>query len=218
MDYWIWSLVCLALTYVSIKAYEKTHYFSKWGIPHPPEWPFIGSMLAMFIPRRHINDFIKYLYNTNKEAKYVGCHVFFRPAIIIRDLDLIKSVLVKNFDHFADRKTFVDETVDPLFGQNLNFLNGDRWREVRNMLSPAFTSSKMRSMYVLMQECAEKFTSELLKQYDNAEAVDIKDVFSRYTNDVIASCAFGIEVDSLKNPNNEFYHQAKECTVFKVRH
>jgi len=33
----------------------------------------------------------------------------------------------------------------------------------------------------------------------------MKDAFSKYTNDVIATCAFGIKIDSMKDPTNVFY-------------
>ena len=215
MDYWLAFFVIL-FAYAIIRAYQQSRYFSKWGIPHPPEVPFVGSLHGLFYPRRHVNDFIKYVYNVDADAKYIGFHVFTGATLLVKDLELIKTILVKNFDHFTDRKTFVDEQTDPLFGQNLNFLNGDRWKEVRNMLSPAFTSSKMRAMYVLMEQCARNFTETLVQKYADSEAVDFREVIGRYTNDVIASCAFGIEVDSLKNPDNEFYMQVKNAATFQA--
>jgi cytochrome P450 family 9 len=45
-------------------------------------------------------------------------------------------------------------------------------------------------------------------------AVEMKDLFTRYTNDVIATSAFGIECDSLNNPKNEFYMMGKDVTNF----
>jgi cytochrome P450 family 9 len=46
-------------------------------------------------------------------------------------------------------------------------------------------------------------------------AVEMKDLFKRYTNDVIATSAFGIGCDSLNNPKNEFYEMGKDLTNFR---
>jgi hypothetical protein len=46
--------------------------------------------------------------------------------------------------------------------------------------------------------------------------LDIKELFTRYTNDVIATTAFGLRVDSLKQPSNEFYTMGQEATSFGV--
>jgi cytochrome P450 family 9 len=44
--------------------------------------------------------------------------------------------------------------------------------------------------------------------------IDMKDAFSKYANDVIASSAFGIKVDSMSDPNNEFYQQGIAASNF----
>lgn len=44
--------------------------------------------------------------------------------------------------------------------------------------------------------------------------VEMKDAFSRYTNDVIASTAFGLDVNSLDNRDNEFYKMGKKSSDF----
>jgi cytochrome P450 family 9 len=49
----------------------------------------------------------------------------------------------------------------------------------------------------------------------NILAVEMKDLFTRYTNDVIATSAFGISCDSLSNPGNEFYMMGKNLTNFR---
>jgi cytochrome P450 family 9 len=46
----------------------------------------------------------------------------------------------------------------------------------------------------------------------NILAVEMKDLFTRYTNDVIATSAFGIGCDSLNDPKNEFYVMGKNIT------
>lgn len=217
MEILIFAILAAVITYVFIKAIEHNRYFDKWGIPQvKSSVPFLGFMGSNVFKREHMNDIVKKLYSVNKEAKYVGCHMLNTPVIAVRDLDLIKSVLVKNFDSFSDHKDFVEEANDPLFGKNLAFLNGERWREVRNLLSPAFTSSKMRLMFTLMEQCAENFMEQFLDIYGSKEAIDMKDVYTRYTNDVIATCAFGIEVDSLKDPSNDFYTHGRSATASGV--
>ncbi len=43
-----------------------------------------------------------------------------------------------------------------------------------------------------------------VKKKTKSFSVDIKDFFARYTTDVIGSCAFGIEANSLANPESDF--------------
>ncbi|XP_003423800.1 cytochrome P450 9e2-like [Nasonia vitripennis] len=214
MYYWICAALIAVLSYVILKAYQIRHYFEKYGIPQSPDIPFLGMLGMSILTGHHVNYIIKDVYNINKEAKYVGVHPFLKSAILVRDLDLIKSVLVKNFDNFADRTVFSSEESDPIFAKSLSLLNGQRWREVRNLLSPAFTSSKMRTMFTLMSHCAKNFADQFVKKYRDEENIDMKDAFTRYTSDVIATCAFGIEVDSLKDPNNEFYLHGRRSTDF----
>lgn len=203
----------LIFTYVVFKAYQFKSRFKKYGVPHPKEIPFLGRMGENIYRHEQTSILVKNLYNFNREAKYIGFHSFSSPVLLIRDLDLIKSVLVKNFDHFADHKKMVEELNDPLFGNNLTFLNGERWKEVRTLLSPSFTFCKMRGMFAIMANCAENFTEQFLKLHGHKEAIDMKDAFSRYANDVIASCGFGIEVDSIKNPKNDFYLNGKSASL-----
>ncbi|RZC39629.1 cytochrome P450 9e2 [Asbolus verrucosus] len=68
----------------------------------------------------------------------------------------------------------------------------------------------MRAMYILMDECARQLVDYFKGQSKNLIEVELKDVFARYTNDVIASTAFGIKCDSLKQRNNEFLLAGRE--------
>nr|CAH7720137.1 unnamed protein product [Callosobruchus chinensis] len=44
-------------------------------------------------------------------------------------------------------------------------------------------------------------------------SIETKDVFTRYSTDVIASTVYGVEVDSLQQPNNPFYMMGKQATI-----
>jgi len=51
-------------------------------------------------------------------------------------------------------------------------MEGQRWREMRNKLSPTFTSGKMKNMFPLVEECAKNFESYNRKHQN--ENIDIK--------------------------------------------
>ncbi|KAF2889773.1 hypothetical protein ILUMI_16400, partial [Ignelater luminosus] len=87
----------------------------------------------------------------------------------------------------------------------------DRWHNMRSTLTPAFTGSKLRMMFELMKECAENLTNYFLKQ-DGTITVEVKDIFSRFANDVIGTAAFGITCNSFEDKENEFYLMGQELS------
>ncbi|XP_070152267.1 cytochrome P450 9e2-like [Polyergus mexicanus] len=194
--------------------FKNVNFFKKHGIPYKTPFPILGNMAKTMFRRENVLDLVKNMYNLHLEAKYVGMFDMTTPIVVIRDPDLIKSIALKNFDMFPDHRTFIEEHQDPLFGKNLFSLKGERWRQVRPLLSPAFTSSKMKSMFKLMSSCAIEFSNYLAQMPTEKKMMEMKDAFTRYTNDVIATCAFGISVDSMRNPNNEFYVYGREATTF----
>ncbi|EFN63656.1 Cytochrome P450 9e2, partial [Camponotus floridanus] len=193
--------------------FKDLNFFKNHEIPHKTPLPLLGNMGSTFFRRQSTAEFVKSLYDLSPDAKYVGMYEFTRPPIVIRDPELIKSITLKHFDMFMDRRAFLDEIQDPLLSKNITALRGERWREVRSILSPAFTSSKMKNMFKLMSNCAIDFANYLMQLPTEKKTMEMKEVFTRYTNDVIATCAFGVSVDSMRNPKNEFYVYGKEATV-----
>lgn len=214
MDTWILLSLLVGIVAVYHYFFKNLDIFKKHGILHIPPLPIVGNLAPVFLRQLSMAKLVQKVYYLNEDAKYVGFFDGMNPIVMIRDPDLIKAIGVKNFEMFPDHRAFIDEINDPMFGKNLFSLRGERWRDVRNLLSPAFTSSKMKAMFKLMSDCAANFTDFLSKLPADKNVVDLKNSFTRYTNDVIATCAFGINVDSMKNPNNEFYVYGKEATTF----
>ncbi|KMQ91030.1 cytochrome p450 9e2 [Lasius niger] len=162
-------------------------------------------------------DFIRKMYNFNPDAKYFGLHAITTPVLLLRDPELIRSVLVQNFATFPDRFGF--DLNEPLLANNLFSLRGQKWRDVRDLLSFSFTSSKMKMMFTLMSECAVDFANFLSTSISAEKSdMDMKDAFAKYAIDIIATCAFGIKIDSMKNPTNKFFVYGKEVTNFIRTH
>ncbi|XP_046423561.1 cytochrome P450 9e2-like [Neodiprion fabricii] len=194
---------------------RKMNYFKRKGIPYVKGIPFIGNMSPAVFKQMSFAENVQRLYNAKRDVKYVGIFEFMNPVVMLRDPELIRSVTIKNFDNFQDHRNFIDEVLDPLFAKNLFFLQGERWRDMRSLLSPAFTSSKMKMMFKLVSQCGGDLADYLIAKASlEPIEVEMKDIFTRYTNDVIATSAFGITVNSLKDRDNEFYTMGKKATTF----
>lgn len=216
MDFFTLALITCAAYTIYLYFRQILHYFKDRGVPYAPGLPLLGNYLSVILRKKTVHQVNIDVYNLDPETKYVGFFNFNQPVLMIRDMDLIKDMSIKDFSYFPDHKTFVEMDLDPLFGGNLFGMSGDRWKEVRNLLTPAFTSSKMKTMYDLMIPCAETFL-DYIEKLPEAELnmLNTKELFSRFTNDVIATCAFGIEVDSFKHPQNEFYAMGKKTTAIE---
>lgn len=135
---------------------------------------------------------------------------------MVRDPEIIKQIGIKDFDNFEDHQSFTDEKIDSLWGNSLFLMKGQKWRQMRATLSPAFSGSKMRQMYELVLECAVGLVKHQQQRIEAKEKlnVEMKDLFTRYGTDVIASCAFGLKIDSFAEPNNEFFIDGKNLSDF----
>ncbi|XP_015177305.1 PREDICTED: cytochrome P450 9e2-like [Polistes dominula] len=215
MEDWA-MIIAFVIVLLSIYYYitKDLNYFEKLNLPYVKPWPILGNMGPTIFRQKTMVDLIVDTYNKYPEAKYIGFYDLGTPVFMIRDPELIKQIAVKSFDNFPDHRGFVDEVQDPLFGKNLFSLRGDRWKEARTILTPAFTLSKLKSMFKLMSDCGADFTEYLAKMPKEKRTIEMKDVLTRYTNDVLATCAFGISINSMKDRDNDFYVLGRVATNF----
>ncbi|XP_025157102.1 cytochrome P450 9e2-like isoform X2 [Harpegnathos saltator] len=205
------TLVIISVMKVIAFVYRQFTYWMKRGVPHILSF---GMFWTMFLRRLNFAEYCQYLYNYMPDAKYIGLMSMGTPLVLLRDPELIKNVMVKDFEHFPDHKTFLNEEVDPLFCKNIFSLRGNRWKEMRSTLSPSFTASKMKVMFELVSKCSCEFTKYLSDHPERCSSIDAKEAFRRYTTDVIATSAFGISVNSMKDRNNEFFLRGTEASMF----
>lgn len=176
-------------------------YWSRYGIPHDKPHFLWGSLRG--IGRSFsMGEKMKLIYEQHKpKSGIVGMFLMIKPVPIICDLDLIKTVLIKDFHKLSDRGLYWNEKDDPLSANILN-LPEDRWRFLRSKLSPTFSSGKLKLMMPIVNSLGDKLVEKLRES--DGEDVNSREIFSRYTTDVIGNCAFGLDCNSLNDPENEF--------------
>ncbi|XP_039310901.1 probable cytochrome P450 6a17 isoform X2 [Solenopsis invicta] len=160
------------------------------------------------------NGYLKY-----KACRIFGMCVFFKPVLIITDPEIVQTVLSKEFKCFQDRGVFSDETVDPM-STHLFSMNGQKWHNLRNKLTPYFNLNKIKQSYAILEECSEELKTNLEGKAKTKACIDVKDMFERYTMDFIMATAFGIQSNCIKQQNHEFTYWGKqvfgEASIWKL--
>ena len=202
----------LILVYSLIK--WNSSYWQRRGVPFlKPRSPF-ANILGIGKRSHTSESFTNYYKQMKGSGPFFGLQG--SRTIMATDIDFIKHILIKDFNHFVDRGMFHNEKSDPL-SAHLFSIEGQRWRSLRAKLSPTFTSGKMKFMYPTIVDVANEFKStvdSILKENNGSADIEIKDILARFTTDVIGVCAFGIECNSLKDPEVEFRKRGKE--VFTI--
>nr|ACZ97407.2 cytochrome P450 CYP9A37 [Zygaena filipendulae] len=215
----ICSLVLLATLWLYLRqVYSR---FSKYGVKHLPPVPLLGNHAKFTLGLEDLGTLTVKTYNSFSEERFVGSFAFLNPVVFIRDLELLRKITVKDFEHFLNHRPLVDENVDPFMGKILFSLNDQKWKDMRSTLSPAFTNSKIRLMVPFMVEVGDQMVRSLNKKIEKSAGgyidIDVKDLMTRYTNDVIASCAFGLKVDSHTDEHNQFYKLGRFSTNYTLK-
>ena len=111
----ILSILLLVLTTVYVYYLRQFQYWKRRNVKFiKPTFPG-GNMGTAQVTETMGEVFLK-LYNETKHEKFVGTWMMFKPSLMVNDPDLIKNIVIKDFNHFQDRGVYVDPESDPLSG------------------------------------------------------------------------------------------------------
>lgn len=104
------------------------------------------------------------------------------PALAISDPELIKLVMIKDFQFFVNRRKVI--STEEHTSKSLFNLEGNDWRRVRHIASPAFTTNKLKGMNALMVHCISKLSSyfESISKVGSG-VINVKEVMAGFTID-----------------------------------
>ncbi|XP_073821343.1 cytochrome P450 6a16 [Musca autumnalis] len=199
----IWLLI-LWIIFSALYAYLKlkTSYWDLKGVPQLKTglWGVVSRIRSL-----HHSDLWQEIYNEYKgKVKVAGTYWYTRPVAVILDLDLVKTVLIKDFNLFVDR--FANHNKNDILSQHLFSADCKVWKGLRTKLTPTFTSGKMKFMFPSLVEVSQKYVQTLDAELEKnpEQCLEMYDWNGRFTTDVIGSCVFGVDCNSIRNPNAEF--------------
>ncbi|XP_055684339.1 cytochrome P450 6g1-like [Lutzomyia longipalpis] len=195
-------------------------YWEKNGVSYIDGPPFIGALKDSMMFKKSFGELFLDIYNHEKfkDDPVTGVYFFHKPSLVIRHPELIKNILVKDFPNFIDRGVNSDPHDDGIGRDNLFSVKGQRWKTIRTKLSPVFTTGKLKNLFLLMMDVSKTLERKLQTEIgDIPKEYEMKEFASYFSTDTISICAFGVQANSLLNPNAEFHKNAKIAFDFKLK-
>uniref|UniRef100_A0A2C9K4M6 Cytochrome P450 n=1 Tax=Biomphalaria glabrata TaxID=6526 RepID=A0A2C9K4M6_BIOGL len=129
--------------------------------------------------------------------------------LLTRDLNILKQVMVKDFNNFVDRAALIASN-SPV-EKGVFFLGGQDWKRVRHVITPSFSTGKLKRVTDLINESSVKLANLLDSYAQKDNLLNIKHVMGQFTGEVIARTAFSLKTDCL---GLTFLHPSQKCKVF----
>lgn len=211
------SVLTSAVIYYHIKVFS---FWSSRGIKGPRPWPLLGTMIYYLF--RHKTDI--HLEWRQKYGHTYGLYEGYSPVLHTTDNQLIKHVWIKDFSSFTDRN---HKSVHSDHQRKwLIMSRGAHWANQRVLISPMFSSAKIKSIFTVMSSSVERFLLEiqakitLLRMSEKAKhkstyptpteegAVLSKDDMMCLTLDVIAQSFFSIKMNTYGDTTSDFFRRA----------
>lgn len=177
-------------------------YWTRNGIIQGRPKLIFGDFKNVFLHKESIADVTQKIYLETKHHRIFGSYLSYRPILFINDPKVIRHIMLKDSSYFPDRGVHCNENFDPLTEQ-LFFQAGPKWKKLRARLTPAFTSGKLRAMLPIVAK-----NGKILHQHidnkikDGQDNFELRDLVARLNTNIITSVAFGIEVDTINDPNH----------------
>lgn len=200
-------LAVLLLVVVGFLLYVKwaQTYWQRKGVPTGDFDFFFGHIKNVVTKKLSLGESMLRYYQELKKlnTKHGGRYFFVSRSYVPLDPVIVKQIMLKDFDHFNTRGIY--HHPNDVLTINLFNLDGDaKWKDLRTKLTPTFTSGKMKVMFETLLDKTNGL-EKLVQQYSAShKPFAIKEVLEKFTTDIIGSCAFGLECNTLEEETNEF--------------
>lgn len=200
------AILSTAAIFLLIWRWRHFNYFNVLGIPGPKPNLIWGNI-------REYHSMEIYKVIGKWLDKYGDVFGFFNgdvPFVVIRDLDFIEDVFVRNFQNFVNRGiTVMTDQMHPIMGQSILHVGGYKWKNIRTSVSLSLTSKKLKTMMQYIQEDTSVFVQRLKEYADTGKEVQMLHKFEELSMDLTARGAFGINERFQGKPDHPFITTSK---------
>ncbi|RVE52023.1 hypothetical protein evm_003301 [Chilo suppressalis] len=209
------SLIILLLLYCLL---GNRQYWKQFNVKGPEPSALFGNYRDVILRRVTSFDFHEKIYNSHPNEKVVGLYRFNTPVLLLRDLDIVQQVFIRDFDSFVNRGIEFGDKLSTNLGSSCD----NTWRLLRTRFSPIFTSGKLKNMLHLVERCGDQLLEHLDATIPSSIECDVVNITKRYAIMSISACVFGIDRDmtkpdeKLEEVNKMIFTQYQALELFYV--
>lgn len=215
-EFFLLAFVGYLIYYYLFAKSSPPAYWKEHGIPFI-DTSAVATNFEIFLMKKQILDRDEYAYNQlgSIDGKFCGMLESPKPVILLKDIDLIKKVCIKDFDHFIDRRDFIPIKQGTIVSKMM--LKGEEWKGVRTTVTPTFATGKVRRLMGVFNGVGKEFIDMLKYKTSSGETnINVLLTWNQYTVDVIGRGVFGVITGTIDNPNSEFAQNARRLTEFSL--
>ncbi|XP_063542889.1 cytochrome P450 6B5-like [Cydia strobilella] len=205
-------LVVFVLTFLYLRGQYNENYWRKRGVAYYDKNKVFGIYWDFLTTDKAVFEILSEIYKKYENEPAVGIGSLMTPSLYVMDPQNIQHVMHTDFQSFSYRGPIINE--GDVLGDNVLFMNGPRWKLMRQKLTPFFTAAKLRNMYHILDKTAQDFV-EHLKQNPQKLKGNGFDRANEFCSAAIAAAVFGIGTDSsFESPFLKMARDASELSWF----
>jgi cytochrome P450 len=161
--------------------------------PGPRRLPYIGNLLSL---RRDPLGNLQKLQRTYGNMATI--YFMKNPAVLLFRPEHVRYVLVEHPRDFSNIGSFQENRDgDDNFGnEGLLTINGEKHRQQRHAVQPAFHKKRVEGYAQIMQQ----YTRELLKTWQVGDKIDMSRAMQALTLRIVSKCLFSIDLSTQLEP------------------
>jgi cytochrome P450 len=163
-------------------------------LPGPRGLPILGNSLQIETSRLHL---IAEEWG-RKYGDYFRFRLGRRELLVIKNPEAIASVLRDRPDGFQ-RTSRMSEIAKDMGFDGLFSVNGEQWRRQRPMVMAGLDPAHIKTYFPALVRVTQRFAGRWQRAVAAGETIDLQADLMRYTVDVTAGLAFGVDINTLES-------------------
>jgi cytochrome P450 len=163
----------------------------------PRGWPLVGNLAQLDVPRLHA----QLEAWARRHGPLYRLRLLRRDALVVARPDLIARVLRDRPEGWR-RQDGMQSVLREMGIYGVFAAEGEAWKRQRRLVMAAFDPTHLKTYFPLLMQVTERLKKRLDAAARSGESIDLQTILMRYTVDVTAGLAFGIDMNTQEEPAN----------------